>query len=90
MRYKSRFRLTPRSNNGILRYYSLIGLVSYFNCCLLPEPYLGIYGWTPLHFAAWDSHDEVVQLLLKSGVDLEARTAYGYPGHHCIYLGKRR
>jgi ankyrin repeat protein len=29
-------------------------------------------GWTPLHYASWNGFDEVVFLLVNSGVDVNA------------------
>ena len=34
----------------------------------------GRYDWTPLHYACWRNHPEIVVLLLQAGGDPEART----------------
>lgn len=39
----------------------------------------GRYDWTPLHYAAWRNHPEIVTLLLQAGADPEARTARRTP-----------
>jgi hypothetical protein len=39
----------------------------------------GRYDWTPLHYACWRNHPEIVALLLKAGADPEARTARRTP-----------
>ena len=36
-----------------------------------------IYGRTPLHLAAMNSHDELVRFLLANGANVNARTATG-------------
>ena len=39
----------------------------------------GRFGWTPLHYACWRGHPELVELLLRYGADPEARTARKTP-----------
>ena len=39
----------------------------------------GRYDWTPLHYACWRNHPEIVALLLRAGADPEARTARRTP-----------
>ena len=34
-------------------------------------------GWTPLHFASYQDHVEIVRLLCDLGADVEARTISG-------------
>ena len=41
----------------------------------------GRYDWTPLHYACWRGHDEIVTLLLQAGGDPEARTHRRTPSH---------
>jgi hypothetical protein len=41
----------------------------------------GKYDWTPLHYACWRGHPELVTLLLHAGADPEARTARRTPTH---------
>ena len=34
-------------------------------------------GWTPLHHAAWNSHKEIIELLIAAGADMNAKDNYG-------------
>ena len=38
---------------------------------LAPPPRRAQDKWTPLHYAAWDGHVEVVTVLLEQGVNVE-------------------
>ena len=34
-------------------------------------------GWTPLHWAAWESHKEIAELLIANGADVNAKNDVG-------------
>ena len=34
-------------------------------------------GWTPLHWAAWESHKEIAELLIANGADVNAKNNAG-------------
>jgi ankyrin repeat protein len=47
-----------------------------------------VYGWTPLHEAAWKGHVEIIRLLLQNGAEVNAKNNYGYtPLHYAACNG---
>jgi hypothetical protein len=40
------------------------------------------YGWTPLHWAAYNGHIEISRLLLQNGAEVNARSSNGYTPLH--------
>ncbi len=50
----------------------------------------GWLGGTPLHYAARDSHKEIIELLIAKGADLNARMGEGLtPLHQAAYGGQK-
>lgn len=47
-----------------------------------------IHGWTALHFASYNSHPEIVRLLLEFGANINQRSNWGYTAlHYASELG---
>jgi len=50
----------------------------------------GAGGGTPLHSAAWNSHKEIIELLIAAGANVNAKDELGWtPLHNAAYKGQK-
>lgn len=68
-------------NNGIMRTAISGGSTEIVNILLSKNVPIkhnaNIYGWTPLHFAAYNGHSAMIELLVNNGAELSKRTLSG-------------
>ena len=48
--------------------------------------YKGLDDWSPLHFACYEGHDDIVDLLCKNNANINAKTKYNRNGLHIATL----
>lgn len=46
----------------------------------------GLDDWTPIHYACYEGHDDIVHLLCKNHADVNARTRFNRNGLHIAAL----
>ena len=69
------FWLNVENNNQTLRNYCESGLYAEVNS-------KGLDDWRPLHFCSYEGYDDIAELLIKHGADVNAYTRFNRNALH--------